>query len=372
MPTPSRVKNLAKRALFQVHKVGLRAGVQILPNHFYSPVPDLRWLKQTRNTWARKSEMPGVATDLEDQVGLLRRVCLPYREEYEGNTVYQDAVEHKAGSGYGYVEAQALHGVIRHFNPRRVIEVGSGVSSYCIAAALDRNAEETGQRARMTCIEPYPADHLRALPSVELREQPVQEVPVSIFEELDAGDLLFIDSSHAVKTGSDVNFVVLEVLPRLRPGVVVQVHDIYFPYDYSPDVLQTLFHWNETALYHAYLVHNDRVRILFCLSQLHHERPDALRRSSPSIDRCPRRTASSRRALVRTSKGTSPLRCTSRPHPSLGLPAPTRPASPRPAPVQPPPGRRRRVRTLRIPRPRTPRVPHRPLPPPPASLSRGL
>lgn len=281
MPTKSRVKDLAKRVLFRVHRLGLRAGLQIIPNHFYSPAPDIRQLEQRRDVWMRKSEMPGVRTDLDGQAERLRRVCLPFQNEYVGGAVYNEAVARKAGSGYGFVEAQALHAVIRHFRPRRVVEVGSGVSSYCLAAALDRNAEEEGQRASMTCVEPYPADSLKALPQIDLREQPVQEQPLELFQELGEGDLLFIDSSHTVKTGSDVNFIVLEVLPRLHPGVVVHVHDIFFPYDYSPDVLNTLFHWSESALYHAYFLHNDRARILFSLSHLHHERPAVVREVFP-------------------------------------------------------------------------------------------
>jgi hypothetical protein len=176
---------------------------------------------------------------------------------------------------------------VRHFKPRRVIEVGSGVSTYCLAAALARNEEEGAGRAGVTCVEPYPAPHLRTLRGVELEEQPVQAVPPERFVELGEGDLLFLDSSHTVKTGSDVNYVVLEVLPRLRPGVVVQVHDIYFPYDYQRDVLHTVLHWNETSLYHAFLLHNTRYRILFCLSQLHYDRPDVLEEVFPEYERAP-------------------------------------------------------------------------------------
>jgi len=94
---------------------------------------------------------------------------------------------------------------------------------------------------------------------------------------LQQGDLLFIDSSHTVKPGGDVNYLILEVLPRLRKGVIVHFHDIYLPFDYQRDVLQTFFHWAETSLLRAFLIFNDKARIIFCLSHLHYERRDALR-----------------------------------------------------------------------------------------------
>jgi hypothetical protein len=105
MPARSRAKDLAKRFLYRVHRAGLYANVQILPAHFYSPVPDLRELERTKDRWARRSAMPGVAVDLDAQAEALRRVCLPYQAEYAGNAAFREAVANNAGSGYGYVEA---------------------------------------------------------------------------------------------------------------------------------------------------------------------------------------------------------------------------------------------------------------------------
>ena len=209
----------------------------------------------------------------------LREVCLPFADETRGNAVYRQAVREGFGPGYGYIEAQALHAVVRHFRPRRVLEVGSGVSTWCLRHALRCNAEaEAGGAFSLTCVEPHPAPALRRLEGIRLIERPVQELdPEELVRELGDGDLLFIDSSHSVRPGGDVNFLVLEVLPRLRPGVVVHVHDIYLPYDYSPYVLRTFFHWSETALLRAFLIHNAHVRPLFCQSQLHDARPEALR-----------------------------------------------------------------------------------------------
>jgi len=95
-------------------------------------------------------------------------------------------------------------------------------------------------------------------------------VPFEVFKELGDKDLLFIDSSHTVKPGGDVNYLILEVLPRLEK-VIVHFHDIFLPYDYQRSILQTFFHWTETSLLRAFLIWNEKVRIIFCLSQLHYD-----------------------------------------------------------------------------------------------------
>ena len=137
--------------------------------------------------------------------------------------------------------------MLRAVKPARVVEVGAGVSTAVALAALSRNGSGT-----ITCIEPYPRAALRRLP-ITLVESPVQSVPQDYFTTLQAGDVLFIDSTHVVRVGGDVNLIVLEILPRLSPGVLVHFHDIYLPYDYPPDLFASLWSWNETSLIRAYL-----------------------------------------------------------------------------------------------------------------------
>ncbi len=277
-----RLRIQAKRQLFALHKLGTRLGIHVLPVHYYSPVPDLPALERTRDVWARKSELPGIDVDLDAQVRNMETACQPYQGEYQGNAAYTYATEHTFGPGYGYIEAQALHGVVRHFKPSRVVEVGSGVSTWCMLHALRMNRDESGREFTVTCIEPYPSDRLKALDEITLINQEVQRVAFDdAFAELGENDILFIDSSHAVKSGSDVDYLFLEILPRLHPGVIVHIHDIYLPYDYPPFVLQTFFHWMETSLLRAYLINNTRVEIMFCESMLHHDRPEALKRVFP-------------------------------------------------------------------------------------------
>lgn len=275
-----KLRNRIKRLLLAVHRLGLRLGVVILPNHYYISIPDLNALARTQNVWARRSELRGIDADVDGQARRLVEICGPFEPEYRGNRAYLDACARGAGPGYGYIEAQALHGVVRHLRPRTIIEVGAGVSTACILDAVARNEREGAERCEVISIEPYPRPWLRGAP-VRLIERAVQEVERELFDGLGARDLLFIDSSHAVKVGSDVNHLILEVLPRLRRGVIVHLHDIYLPYDFPRDALATLSQPQETALLHAYLIGNPNVRIVFSLSMLHYERRDVLKQGFP-------------------------------------------------------------------------------------------
>jgi hypothetical protein len=281
------LKNALKRGGFHFYRLASRFGLHVVPVHYYSPLSDLRDLERTVETWARKSDLPGLDFDREKQARNLQEVCLAYQEEYYGNQVYRKAVAERYGPGFGYLEAQALHAFLRHLKPRRVIEVGSGVSTLCMLQALARNQQEGCPACHLTCVEPYPSSKLKALQGIELLEKRVQEVPWAFFQELQAGDFLFIDSSHVVKPGSDVNYLILEVLPRLRAGVYVHFHDIYWPYDYPRDLLHNFFAGAESSLLRAFFVHNNRTRVVFCMSYLHYEAPEVLKQVFPEYDRQP-------------------------------------------------------------------------------------
>jgi len=251
-----------------------RCGIDACPSHYYSALANRHELK-TRKGWQKPSEMCGVDMDVERQIAFLKLLA-PFVPEATG--VYEKADAEGWGPGYGRVEALVLHGIIRYCQPRRVVEVGAGISSACILHALGLNCRPT----EYTIIDPYPSAALRSLTNVKLIPKPVQDVGLQPFLNLQAGDFLFIDSSHAVKPASDVNFLVLEVLPRLAPGVLVQFHDIFFPFDYQPDLFTNLFQWAETTLLHAYLIGNARARVELCLSELHYRVPEAIGAAIPS------------------------------------------------------------------------------------------
>jgi hypothetical protein len=165
--------------------------------------------------------------------------------------------------------------MIRHFLPGRILEVGSGYST--LAARL-------AKAGRLECIEPFPQPWLHRVAD-RLIVSPVQDVPLSEFESLEANDILFIDSTHVAKIGSDVVFVFLQVLPRLKAGVVVHVHDIFLPFETPRSwVKDLLIFWNEQYLLGAYLAHNRDWEVLAANHWLGRTQPEAMLRLFPMAD----------------------------------------------------------------------------------------
>ena len=276
-PTPDYVfekalKDATSRLFFGLDRVG----VHLLPKHFYTPVSDYVWLRENRDLWTERSDMAGIDWDLDRQVQWVQRTCQPYLSEIAGAGWLQPIIDRGFGPGFGPVDGAVLHCAIRSLKPRRIIEVGCGVSTAVMVAASKLNFDEGADRTAHLCIEPFPRDALKSLDSVELDPRPVQAVPFERFSELGAGDLLFIDSSHAVKIGSDVNKLMLEVIPKLAPGVIVHIHDIALPYVYPRTALEDYFGWQETALVLALMTGNPKLCPLASLSALHYDRQTQL------------------------------------------------------------------------------------------------
>ena len=200
------------------------------------------------------------------------------------------------GPGYGEVESHLLYMMVRHFKPSLVVEVGSGISTFYTIQGLSANRAQDNVKSRLVCIEPYPNGKLRGLASaqdVELRESEVQDTLLSVFDELASGDILFIDSSHVSKKDSDVEFLYLEVLPRLREGVIIHIHDILLPMPAPPTthpLFDTFLFWNEMALVRAFLLFNSAFEVIMCQSYLHSKHPEVLAQALPRYSRdkdCP-------------------------------------------------------------------------------------
>jgi len=280
-----QMRKLVKSSFFKVFLQLDRIGIHVLPKHYYSPIPDYTWLAKNKHLWARRAYMTDTDWNLEQMLAWLKSTCQPYIAEVSGFTDFIHAVEDSFGPGYGPIEAQVLHCFARTFNPKRIIEVGSGVSTFCMVRALEKNAGEDRSGAEVFCIEPYPRPILETLYGVSLQKNLVQEVDLSFFDRLESGDMLFIDSSHVVKTGSDVPFLYLEVIPRLKPGVFIHIHDIYLPYIYPRDALHHFWNWQETVVLLALLKGNAHLTTLCCLSALHYDRREELKQIIP--DYCP-------------------------------------------------------------------------------------
>jgi Methyltransferase domain len=234
------------------------------PGHFYSPIPSVADVRaRTDSIFTLPPTLPGIDLRLEGQLALVHELG-PYLAEQPFRAEKQEGLRCYFHNRYfGEGDALVLFGMLRHLRPRRLVEVGSGHSS---ALILDTNERFLDGKLECTFVEPYPERLHRLLaPDDPARQRivaaPVQDVELSVFEELEAGDFLFVDSSHVSKIGSDVNFLFFEVLPRLSPGVVVHLHDIFYPFEYPREWTLGGKAWNEVYVTRAFLTFNEQFRI---------------------------------------------------------------------------------------------------------------
>jgi hypothetical protein len=277
------INDTLKKGLRGLFEIGQRFGINILPKHFYSSTPDIRALRRD-DFWRKPLDMVGVAgADLAGQITFLEDLCPPAQsKQWAALDVHATATkENGQGGGYGVIEAEFLHAFICRHLPRRIVQVGCGVST----SVTLRAARISGYEPEVICVEPYPSPFLLTAHNegrIRLASERAEIVDRDILTVLDSGDMLFIDSTHAVKPGSEVNRLILDVLPRLKSGVFVHFHDIYFPYDYQRTLLSSeLFFDVESTLLHAFLIGNLRCRIVLSTSMLHYAAPDRIARLFP-------------------------------------------------------------------------------------------
>jgi hypothetical protein len=236
------------------------------PGHFFSPIPSLTELKrdEARIFCPPTREIPGVDLREAEQLELLKVFCRYYADQpftakkKAGNRYYFE------NPSYSHSDAIMLHCMLRHLRPRRLIEVGSGYSS-CVT--LDTNEQFLGGAVELTFIEPFP-ELLYSLVNPEdktrmqVHHSRLQEVELSLFDSLEANDILFIDSTHVSKTDSDVNRAFFEILPRLKPGVHIHFHDVFYPFEYPREWVFEGRAWNEQYLLRAFLQYNSSFRVV--------------------------------------------------------------------------------------------------------------
>lgn len=235
------------------------------PGHFYSPVTDPDALAaDAHRLWPSTVDAPGIEFDDDGQRRWLREVFPPLLAEFDyPRCAAADPRRFHLDNGqFGEVDARTLFALLRHWRPARMVEVGSGFSTLL---AADVNRRWLGGAMRLTAIEPYPRDFLHGLDGLQtLRVERVQDTPADVFAELAAGDVLFVDSSHVLKTGSDLVHLLTRVLPTLRPGVRVHFHDVFLPDDYPPTwAIEENRGWNEQYALQVMLAANPRWRVVF-------------------------------------------------------------------------------------------------------------
>lgn len=235
-------------------------GLHFLPVHFYSPVIDTSAIPE--NTFKQRyDDIPNLNIDQPKILGLLNEFS-EFGQELD--LIPVDFTEHQyywSNPAFNGVDASILYSMIRKYRPKHIIEIGSGYSTMMGLEALKIN-----NHGDYTCIEPYPNQdimHLSNLGSISLIKSPVQSLDLHTFDKLSSGDILFIDSTHVCKTGSDVVYEFLKIIPRLSPGVIIHVHDIFFPFEYPESwVMENQLFWNELYILLAFLAHNDSFEML--------------------------------------------------------------------------------------------------------------
>jgi pterin-4a-carbinolamine dehydratase len=236
------------------------------PGHFYSPLPDPAELEaDAKRRWPpQPRELPGIDLRLPEQVALAQQLARCYPDADLPDVVQPERRYCTANEYFGFGDAFVYQALLRQFRPQRVVEVGSGWST---ALLLDTDDRWLGGRTEVTCIEPFP-DRLHSLlfardwGRVRLLQQRVQDVALAEFAALQAGDVLFVDSSHVAKTGSDVVHLVCEVLPRLCSGVLVHCHDVHANFEYDEAWVREGRAWNEAYFLRAFLQHSTAFEIV--------------------------------------------------------------------------------------------------------------
>lgn len=258
------------------------------PGHFYSPIPSKHDVeKHLARHGVPIRDLPGVGMDDRTQLDVLEHLKtyypqVPFQAGPVANLLY-----HASNPAYSYTDGIILFCMLNHLRPRRVIEIGSG---YSTCAILDTNRTSLGSQAQITSIEPH-AELLRSLIAqtadpLTIIESKLQNVDLEMFDQLESRDVLFIDSTHISKLESDVNYIFFEILPRLKPGVVIHLHDIYAGFEYPKPWVTENRAWNEAYLLRAFLEYNERFRILLFISYMQnayeswfqHNMPDTLLR----------------------------------------------------------------------------------------------
>jgi predicted O-methyltransferase YrrM len=252
------------------------------PGHYYSVIIDVEAIKKReKEIWKNENvdAIEGIDLHSENQLKLVKEFEtyyseLPFKEQKTANLRY-----YLDNLFYPHTDGIIFYSIIRHFKPKQIIEIGSGYSS---ALILDTNNLFFDNAIKLTFIDPYP-ERLYSLISdndkkaTTIIESDVQLISLEVFEKLNAGDILFVDSTHVAKTGSDVNYILFEILPRLKSGVLIHFHDIFFPFEYPRDWVFKGKNWNEDYFLKAFLMYNHNFEIKFFSNYLHMLHKDAFK-----------------------------------------------------------------------------------------------
>ncbi len=255
-----------------------RIGIWPIRRHYYEPYFDTGMLRQPLD---QPRDLPGLELNSATSLGLIDELARFAGESLNEGELVGHEYRHDNGN-YGLPDAALLYAMVRHFKPRRMVEVGCGNSTLVVNAALRRNLAEV-QGCEHLCIEPYEMPWLEGAGCTVQRKM-VEDVDPALFAELDSGDMLFVDNSHMIRPQGDVLTVVQRILPRLKPGVIVHIHDLFTPRDYPQSwLLRDRTMWNEQYLVEAFLTLNPQFEVLFAANHIYVDHRSQFDRLKPAL-----------------------------------------------------------------------------------------
>ncbi|MCE6990964.1 class I SAM-dependent methyltransferase [Dyadobacter sp. CY323] len=276
------VRRIGFKYLIFTKQILLRIGVIPIRDHYYEPLFNQKHLKRPLSN---DRDIRGIDWNVPEQLSTLR--SFNYSQEFSAipNEYQDDLTFHFDNKSFLSGDAEYLYNIIRLKKPGIIIEIGSGNSTKIARLAIAQNQKELpSYQCEHICIEPYEMPWLEKL-GIEIIRKRVEDVSPDIFDKLGENDLLFIDSSHMIRPQGDVLYEFLELLPSLKKGVIVHIHDIFSPKDYLKEwVIDEVRLWNEQYLLEAFLISNKDWKIVAALNYLHHNHYDAL------LAKCPRLT----------------------------------------------------------------------------------
>jgi len=261
-------------------------GFHVTPTHFHQPIPDTRTLRD--EIWDKKSELVGMEMNPTKQLDFLSKTIPLFMEECdfprEATTTPHEFF--RQNGAFLTVDAEVYHCMIRHFKSKIVIEAGSGATTYLAARACRLNWEKEKVKTDLVAIDPYPNKIVRSgFPGFSgLLEKKMQDIDLDFFSQLGENDILFVDSTHIAQIGSDVNYIFLEVLPRLKKGVIIHIHDIFIPAEYPKKwIFEDRFFWTEQYILQAFLSFNPDFEVLWASSYMHENYAGKLKTAFPAF-----------------------------------------------------------------------------------------
>lgn len=262
-----KLKNIFKNIIEQINSLLSNFSIIIVPLHYYTPLTNLKKIKKK---FLKKNDFKFINYNENKNIKLINKLKKDI-VFFEKKNYYNTYNNKNYGSGYGYIESIILQALIKNLMIKRIIEIGSGISTFCIIDALKYSKDN---KFNLLAIEPYPSIELSKIKikkKFRLLKKKIEEISVKKIINFKP-DLLFIDTSHTVKPLSDVEHIYTRLLPNIK-NCIIHIHDIYFPYLYQNNLKASSFmQWTESQLLYCYLLNNQKSELILSLPQLFHNK----------------------------------------------------------------------------------------------------